>query len=58
MKYLITGKVEFYQWVEADSEDEASDQMENGQWYQTMNQPIQDVQIKQMEVDTTGVEVK
>lgn len=58
MKYLVTGKVEFYQWVEADSEEEARQRASKGQWRQTINQPIQGLQIKLMEIDTTGKEVK
>lgn len=61
MKYLVTCKVEFYQWLEADSEEDVRAYVKNqpnGQWLQTMNQPIQNVQVKQMEIDTTGSEVK
>lgn len=58
MKYLVTGNVEFYQWVEADSEDEARQRASKGQWRQTINQPIQELQIKPMEIETIGEEKK
>lgn len=54
MRFLITGKIELYQWVEADSEEEALDQSKNGQWFQTINQPIQSVQIHSVEIEATG----
>lgn len=56
MKYLVTGMVEFYQWVEANSEDEALFEVDMEAWRQTMNQPIQNIEAKLMEVETTGVE--
>lgn len=56
MKYLVTGMVEFYQWIEADSEDDALANIDNVGWYQTINHPIQNVQAKLVEVEATGVE--
>ena len=60
MKYLVTGLVEYYQYVEADSEDEAVTKSNNQAfaWNQTLNHPIQDVKAKLLIVETTGSEVK
>jgi len=58
MKYLVTGMVEFYQYVEADSEEEAIDNPYPHGWNQTMNLPIQNLKARVVEVETTGKEVK
>jgi hypothetical protein len=56
MKYLITVWTEFYQWVEADSEEEALAHAHsgNGGWRQTMNKPAKDIKAKIGEIDTDG----
>lgn len=58
MKYLVTGMVEFYQYVEADSEEEACDNTCPVEWNQTMNLPIQNLKARAMDIETTGSESK
>jgi hypothetical protein len=58
MKYLVTGMVEYYQYVEADSEEEACDNPNPHDWRQTMNMPIQNLKAQVAEIETTGTESK
>lgn len=58
MKYLITGTVEFYQYVEAESEEEALDNPNPHDWRQTLNMPIQNLKARVVEIKTTGSESK
>ena len=53
MKYLVTGMVEFYQYVEASSEEEACDNTFPQGWNQTMNLPIQNLKAQVAEIETT-----
>jgi hypothetical protein len=57
MKYLVTGYFEYYQYVNASSEEEARSKIDKFGWYQTINHPIQNVQVKPVEIETTGEEV-
>jgi len=58
MKFLCTGWAEYYQWVEADTEEEARAQMEKGRWFRTMALPLQDIKVEVKELDAEGHEVK
>jgi hypothetical protein len=62
MKYLVTGMIEFYQWVDASSEEEARANIDVNNWrqtqYSTVEETVQDIRVKQAEVETTGEEVK
>lgn len=58
MIFLVTGMVEVYQFVEADSEEDARDNIDAHGWRPTMNHPIQNLKVKVGEVETTGEEVK
>jgi hypothetical protein len=62
MKYLVTGMVEFYQFVEVDSEEKVRSHINMNSWrqtqYSTMEETVKDIRIKQAEVETTGEEVK
>lgn len=63
MKFLVTGMVEFYQWVEADSAEEAHEKIDMNNWrqtqYSTAEETVQNVKVKgPMEIETTGEESK
>lgn len=60
MKFLVTAQMEFYQWIEAPTAEDVSAFVDAGQgtWHQTLNQPLTNIKIKPVEVETTGEEIK
>ena len=45
MKFLVTGKAEFYQYVEADTAQEAVIKLDQGEWHRTLNVTLEDIKV-------------